>query len=183
MLIKKYALNKHVCLLTRLYGMVAILCLIKSYSLYLDQKVEEVLMTVDDKTFGMISILSICSCHLFYTTAEIGDWNVVMKECKSLAAKWKELSISLGLSCDVINNIKGSGENYHCLSEALEHWIKQNYNTETFDQPSWRSLLKAVAEIDKLLFKRLAAKHSQPGMCMCEVVVLIIIFCNTCSFQ
>ena len=104
-------------------------------------------------------------------------------ECKSLAARWKELSISLGLSCDVIDDIKGSGNNYHCLSEALKHWIKQNYSTETFGIPSWRSLLKAVAEIDKLLFKRLAAKHSQSGMCMCKVVVLIIIFCSICSFQ
>ena len=96
------------------------------------------------------------------------DWNVVVIECKSLAAKWKELSISLGLSYDVIDNIKGSGDNYHCWSEALNHWIKQNYNTETFDQPSWRSLLKAVAEIDKLLFKRLAEKHSQSGMQGCS---------------
>ena len=108
----------------------------------------------------------------------------MVKECKSLAAKWKELSISLGLSCDVINNIKGSGDNYLCLGEALEHWIKRNYNTETFGRPSWRSLLKAVAEIDKLLFNRLAEKHSQSGMCMCKVVVLIIIlFYNICSFQ
>ena len=114
------------------------------------------------------------------------DWNVVVKDCKSLATKWKELSISLGLSYDVIDNIKGSGDNYHCWSEALNHWIKQNYNTDTFGRPSWRSLLKAVAEIDKLLFKRLATKYSQSGMCMCKIVVciiIIILFYNTCSFQ
>ena len=104
-------------------------------------------------------------------------------ECKSPAAKWKELSISLGLSCDVIDDIKGSGDNYHCWSEALKHWIKQNYNTDTFGRPSWRSLLKAVAEIDKLLFNRLAEKHSQSGMCMYKVVVTIVIFYNICSFQ
>ena len=120
---------------------------------------------------------------LIYITAEIEDWNVVVIECKSLATRWKELSISLGLSYDVIDNIKGSGDNYLCWSEALNHWIKQNYNTDTFGRPSWRSLLKAVAEIDKLLFKRLAEKYSQSGMCMCKVVVLIMIFYNICSFQ
>ena len=134
---------------------------------------------------------------MFYTTADKEkDWNVVVIECKSLAAKWKELSISLGLSYDVIDNIKGSGDNYHCWSEALNHWIKQNYNTDTFGRPSWRSLLKAVAEIDKLLFKKLAEKYSQSGMCMCQIVVLSvwyvyvpdcsayhIIFYNICSFQ
>jgi hypothetical protein len=97
-------------------------------------------------------------------TAEIDDWNIVVIECKSLATKWEQLSIFLGLSCDVIDNIKGSGDNYHCWSEALKHWIRQNYNTATFGRPSWRTLLKAMAEIDKLLFERLAAKHSKPGM-------------------
>ena len=80
-------------------------------------------------------------------------------ECKSLAAKWRELSIHLGLSCDIIDNIKGSGDNYHCWSEALKHWIRQNYNTETFGKPSWQSLLRAVAEVDKLMFRQLAKKH------------------------
>ena len=91
-------------------------------------------------------------------------------ECKSLAAKWEQLSIYLGLSCDVIDNIKGSGDNYHCWSEALKHWIRQNYNTETFGKPTWRSLLRAVAEVDKLLFERLAEKHSQTGMQCCSVM-------------
>ena len=87
-----------------------------------------------------------------------------MIECKSLAAKWEQLSTYLGLSCDVIDNIKGSGDNYHCWSEALKHWIRQNYNTDTFGRPSWRSLLKAVAEVDKRLFESLAVKHSQTVM-------------------
>ena len=79
-------------------------------------------------------------------------------ECKSLAAKWEQLSIYLGLSFEVTDNIKGSGDNYHCWSEALKHWIKQNYNTQKFDLPSWKSLLKAVAKVDKLMFNKLAAQ-------------------------
>ena len=80
-------------------------------------------------------------------------------ECKSLAAKWEQLSIYLGLSCDIIDNIKGSGDNYHCWSEALKNWIRRNYNTEKFGVPSWRSLLGTVAEVDKLMFRKLAEKH------------------------
>ena len=101
-------------------------------------------------------------------------------ECKSLAAKWEQLSIYLGLSCEVVDNIKGSGDNYHCWSEALKHWIRQNYNTETFSKPTWRSLLRAVAEVDKLLFERLAEKHSQTGMQCCSVIStdLIVIHCS-----
>ena len=84
---------------------------------------------------------------------------MVVIECKSLAAKWEQLSIYLGLSCDVIDNIKGSGDNYHCWSEVLKHWIRQNYNTDTFGKPSWQSLLRAVAEVDKHQFQKLAAEH------------------------
>ena len=80
-------------------------------------------------------------------------------ECKLLAPKWEQLSIYLGLSCDIIDNIKGSGDNYHCWSEALKNWIRQNYNTERFGVPSWKSLLGAVAEVDKLMFRKLAEKH------------------------
>ena len=145
----------------------------KTFSLsLLDQKVEEVLLTVDDKTLGIISTIShdLAPFFGFFSTVELGDWNIVVIECKSLAAKWEQLSIYLGLSCDVIDNIKGSGDNYHCWSEALKHWIRQNYNTETFGKPSWQSLLRAVAEVDKLLFERLAEKHSQTGMQCCSVM-------------
>ena len=91
------------------------------------------------------------------------DWNIVVIECKSLAAKWEQLSIYLGLSFEVTDNIKGSGDNYHCWSEALKHWIKQNYNTKKFGEPSWRSLLAVVAKVDKLQFKDLASEHLVQG--------------------
>jgi hypothetical protein len=93
----------------------------------------------------------------------VDDWNIVVIECKSLAAKWEQLSIYLGLSFEVTDNIKGSGDNYHCWSEALKHWIKQNFNTKKFGVPSWRSLLAAVAKIDKLQFKDLASGHLVQG--------------------
>jgi hypothetical protein len=93
----------------------------------------------------------------------VDDWNIVVIECKSLAAKWEQLSIYLGLSFEVTDNIKGSGDNYHCWSEALKHWIKQNFNTKRFSVPSWRSLLAAVAKVDKRRFKDLASGHLVHG--------------------
>ena len=91
------------------------------------------------------------------------DWNIIVIECKSLSAKWEQLSIYLGLSFEVTDNIKGSGDNYHCWSEALKYWIRQNYNTLKFGVPSWRSLLAAVVKVDKLQFKDLASKHLVQG--------------------
>ena len=85
-------------------------------------------------------------------------------KCKSLAAKWEQLSIYLGLTFEVIDNIKGCGGNYSCWNEALKQWVKQNYSTEKFGVPSWRSLLSAVARVDKLLFRKLASEYLVQGM-------------------
>ena len=95
-----------------------------------------------------------------HTTAE-DDWNVVSVECGSLAAKWEQLSTCLGLAKADIDRIRESRPRdiAGCWSEALSQWIKQNYFTQRFGLPSWRSLLKAVATVDRHLCKELAAKH------------------------
>ena len=89
------------------------------------------------------------------------DWNIVIMECRSLAANWEQLSGYIGLFFDLIDSIKGNhpSNNSGCWNEALKQWIKQNYETETFGKPSWRTLLKAVALVDKRLFKKSAADH------------------------
>ena len=93
------------------------------------------------------------------------DWNTVLRECSSLSAKWEHLSGYLGLSISLIDSIKGNfpADVDCCWSESLKHWIRQNYKTEKFGLPSWRTLLKAVARVDKCLFKKLADTHQ--GMC------------------
>ena len=82
-------------------------------------------------------------------------------ECVSLAANWESVSGYLGLSFSLIDDIKGSFPSNlaGCWNEALKNWIKQNYKTEKFGLPSWRTLLKAVAQVDKCLFKKLADTH------------------------
>ena len=81
-------------------------------------------------------------------------------ETRTLAAEWNQLAIYLGLSFDLINGtIKLAGDSFQCWSEALRQWILHNYNTKTFGEPSWRTLLKAVAQVNKLQFKKLAASH------------------------
>ena len=80
-----------------------------------------------------------------------------------MSAKWEIVSGFLGLSISVIDNIKATPPvtTVGCWHEALKNWIKQNYNTGKHALPSWRSLLAAVARVDRLLFKKLAAAH--PG--------------------
>ena len=85
----------------------------------------------------------------------------MIDECSSLAAKWEQVSGFLGLPLSLIDSIKKNhlGDNIGCWNDTLKHWIKQNYNTAKFGEPSWKTLLKAIAKVDKLKFKRLAAEH------------------------
>ena len=93
------------------------------------------------------------------------DWNIVIDECSSLNSKWKEISGFLSLRHSLIDSIKQDNPNNSsgCLNDALKQWIMQSYNTERFNKPSWRTLLTAVAKVDKLLFKRLANKYLLVG--------------------
>ena len=95
----------------------------------------------------------------------MNDWNVVVTECHSIAAEWELLSAYLGISAKMIDIIKrdNSNKSLTCWNEALKQWIMRNYNTDKFDDPSWRSLLRAIVKTDKLLFNKLAEKYqSEP---------------------
>ena len=84
----------------------------------------------------------------------------MIRECCSLSAKWRELSGYLGLSPSDIDAIDcDNAKVSDRWNKALSRWIKQNYNTERFGEPSWRTLLKAIALVDKRLFKHLADEH------------------------
>jgi hypothetical protein len=90
---------------------------------------------------------------------------VVIIGCASLAAKWKHLSGFIGLPNTVIDQIQCDHPNdsSSCWNEALKQWIKQNYNTEKFGKPSWKTLLGAIAHIDRCLFEKLAREHRNYG--------------------
>ena len=96
------------------------------------------------------------------------DWNIVMRECHSLSAKWQQLCGYLGLPIGLIDSIKGNypNDNSACWREALKQWIQQNYNTVRFGLPSWRTLLEAIARENRLLFKTLADNHQISGIQM-----------------
>ena len=93
--------------------------------------------------------------------SEEDDWNIIVTECNSLSYKWEELSAFLGLPRNRIESIKKNhpSDDTGCLNDALGQWIEQKYNKEKFGMPSWRTLLKGVALIDKRVFKKLAREH------------------------
>ena len=88
-------------------------------------------------------------------------WNILVIECRSLSSDWEKVSAYLGLLFKLIDTLKRDNprDSTGCWNEALKHWIKQNYDIKIFGRPSWRSLLRAVAEVDKHQFQKLAAEH------------------------
>ena len=86
---------------------------------------------------------------------------MIIVECESLAGKWEQLSGFIGLPSTLIDRIRLDYPNdcSCCWNKAINHWIKQNYNTEKFGKPSWKTLLGAIVHIDRHLFEKLASKH------------------------
>lgn len=82
-------------------------------------------------------------------------------ECNALAGQWRKLGSFLGLDPSSLAIIRENHphDQTGCYSETISQWIKQNYNTSRYGMPSWRTLLRAVAMVDKLLFQKLAIKH------------------------
>ena len=113
------------------------------------------------------------------TSAE-DDWNIVYVECGSLSAKWKRLSVYIGLSKATIDGIRENRpwNSAECWGEALSQWIKQNYTTDRYGLPSWRSLLKAVAMVDNRLYKELAFKHPAGMSNLCIITISLIHACT-----
>ena len=95
------------------------------------------------------------------------DWNVVFDECSPLASKWQQLSAYLGVKLSIIDRIKSDfpSDSLGCWSEALKEWIRMNYDIQKFSKPSWKTLLKAIAKVDKLYFRRLSAQHLGSTSC------------------
>ena len=59
--------------------------------------------------------------------------------------KWKEIGMALGLKENTLNRIEH--ENHDLMSRLRKmvlEWLKKNYNTEKFGEPTWEKLVAAV---------------------------------------
>ena len=138
----------------------------------LTEMIEKILLTVDDTTFGeyifsykAMNVRYYYYCFLLNFVSDEDNWNDIAIACSSLAAIWRQLCISLGLSFKTICTIKDNNpdDSEGSLNEAFMQWILQNYNTEKHSLPSWKSLLRTVSKVDQPLFETLAKKHQVQG--------------------
>ena len=78
----------------------------------------------------------------------------------------------MGLSFKTIRTINGNNpdDSAGSWNEALMEWILQDYNTEKFGLPSWKSLLKTISRVDQSLFEKLAKEHQIKGMHIVNII-------------
>ena len=90
----------------------------------------------------------------------------MLREVIDLEGKWGQLLVGLGLSYWQWTTIKADCMDARsCLQAVLLVWLSKNYNFKKYGPPSWRTLVKAVADRiggeNVALALKIAEKH--PG--------------------
>ena len=81
-----------------------------------------------------------------YST-DISDLFEVKRELLPVTARWKHVGLALGLNPNTLDAIERENkDSENCLARMLTLWLKKNYNTERFGEPSWELLAKAVRD-------------------------------------
>ena len=81
---------------------------------------------------------------MFYKTDSNNLFDV-RSELQPVIAKWKHIGLALRLNPDKLDEIEKDNRNSSdCLNKVLALWLKRNYNTEEYGDPSWELIAKAV---------------------------------------
>jgi len=93
-------------------------------------------------------------------TDELHDVLKALKDCRAL---WEDIGIALHIKFGKLEEIKSahSSDLNTCLRSTMSEWLRKNYMTEKFGDPSWRLLVKAVRDFNKGVAERIARDH--PG--------------------
>ena len=102
---------------------------------------------------------------LLYALGEDDFLDIRKAICDVVTGDWKEFGIALGFTPSVI---KGVSEAYPSnprgsLFDLLHKWVCKDFNYQQFGPPSWRTLVRAVADGGRnfALAEKIAKMH--PG--------------------
>ena len=115
---------------------------------------------------GTLRYFSYCIMHLI-SPSSLGENNLqdVLTEMISVADSWKAIGRGLRIDNGHLRTIQAdySGNSRECLSEMLTCWLQRSYNVERFGEPTWRAVVKVVADPaagdNPALALRIARKH------------------------
>ena len=86
----------------------------------------------------------------------------VIRALGSCKANWEDIGLGLHLKASKLSEIKMShpGDLTGCMRDMVQEWLKKNYNTPKFGEPSWKMIVEAVSAVDNGLAQRIAGNHS-----------------------
>ena len=97
-----------------------------------------------------------------------------------MAAKWRGIGGGLRLRAAMLDTIQeaNQGDPEKCLSQVVLEWLRKNYNTERFGEPTWQWLVEVVATPaggnNNDLAAKIASKHQGEGTNTSFIVRLLI---------
>lgn len=93
----------------------------------------------------------------------------------SATASWHAIGIGLGVGPGILAQIEGK-KPIDCMIVVLTNWLKKNYNVVRFGEPTWRIVVKVVANPaagnDFALASHIAGKH--PGRFDFQIADIIL---------
>ena len=118
---------------------------------------------------------------------DINDLFEVKREIQPVTKRWRNIGLALRLDHDQLNTIETqySRDLDDCLTEMLSLWLKRNYNTVKYGEPSWDKLALAVGDRaggnDRALAEKLT--KTQQGKCNFSCTSVILSIKLVCKFS
>ena len=94
----------------------------------------------------------------------MNDIVAVQEEIMDASAQYYDIGIKLGLKSDDLNVIKDKDPDQRtAITMILSRWLKRQFNVQKYGEPTWKSLVAAVAHRNggnnAVLAMKLADKH------------------------
>ena len=103
---------------------------------------------------------------LTHRGVDIDDLLEVKTELIDIAAKWNKFGEALNIKKATLDQIKQEcgSDTEECLDQTLQVFLKMNYDTKKYGQPSWKLIVQALAHRgggnNKDMALKVAGEHS-----------------------
>lgn len=117
-----------------------------------------------------MTLLTRIRLYTAYITAGINDFQEIRREVQPVAGVWQAFAQEIGLMPSDVRelDLAHRGDPSRCLDNAIEKWLNQNYNTERFGLPSWKSIVVGIKQSgNPALAKRIAESHPSTLRIIC----------------
>ena len=107
------------------------------------------------------------------------DLTIILREMEGVASEWYGIGLELGVSNSKLECIsKEPGNIKDMFRKMISEWLKKNYDTEKFGQPTWGRIVEAVRAgtggRNSALANQLASNHGGEASYMTIEPILLL---------